>query len=81
MPEGSGTQREDRFHMEPLHGARPKWNQVGGPPVVPEESGGRSHRKYGWPGLGGAQSSGSTVATASAEHAGGGSSNTTEEGG
>ena len=27
--EASGTQREDWFHMEPLHGARPKWNQAG----------------------------------------------------
>ena len=25
------------FHMEPLHGARPKWNQAGRPPVVSEE--------------------------------------------
>ena len=24
--EASGTQREDWFHMEPLHGVRPKWN-------------------------------------------------------
>ena len=37
VPEASGTQREDWFHMEPLHGAQPKWNQVGRPPVVPEE--------------------------------------------
>ena len=37
VPEASGTQREDWFHMEPLHGARPKWNQAGQPPVVPEE--------------------------------------------
>ena len=37
VPEASGTQREDWFHMEPLHGARLKWNQAGQPPVVPEE--------------------------------------------
>ena len=38
VPEASGTQREDWLHMEPLHGARPKWNRAGRPPVVPEES-------------------------------------------
>ena len=37
VPEVSGTQREDWFHTEPLHGARPKWNRAGRPPVVPEE--------------------------------------------
>ena len=37
VPEASGTQREDWFHMEPLHEARPKWNHAGRPPVVPEE--------------------------------------------
>ena len=37
MPEASGTQREDWFLTEPLNGARPKWNQAGRPPVVPEE--------------------------------------------
>ena len=36
VPEASGTQREDWFHMEPLHGARPKLNQAGRPQVVPE---------------------------------------------
>ena len=24
--------------MEPLNGARPKWNRAGRPPVVPEET-------------------------------------------
>ena len=38
MPEASGTQREDWLHMEPLHGARPKWNWAGRPPEVHEES-------------------------------------------
>ena len=37
VPEASGTQREDWVHMEPLHGARPKWNRAGRPTVVPEE--------------------------------------------
>ena len=37
VPEASGTQREDWVHMEPLHGARSKWNRAGRPPVVPEE--------------------------------------------
>ena len=38
VPEASGTQREDWFLMtEPLNGVRPKWNQAGRPPVVPEE--------------------------------------------
>ena len=37
VPEALGTQREDWFHMEPLHGARPKWNQTGRPTVVFEE--------------------------------------------
>ena len=37
VPEASGTHREDWFHMEPLHGARPKWNRPGRSPVVPEE--------------------------------------------
>ena len=31
------TQREDWFYMEPLHGARPKWNRVGQPTSVTEE--------------------------------------------
>ena len=34
VPEASGTQ-QDWFHTEPLHGARPKWKRVGGPPVGP----------------------------------------------
>ena len=38
VPEVSSTQREDWFHTEPLHGARPKWNLAGRPPVVPEET-------------------------------------------
>ena len=37
VPEASGTQREDWVHMEPLHGARPKWNRAGRPTVVHEE--------------------------------------------
>ena len=37
MPEGSGTQREDWSHMEPLNGARLKWNRAGRPSGVPEE--------------------------------------------
>ena len=37
-PEASGTQREDWLLMEPLNGARPKWNRAGCPPVVPEKS-------------------------------------------
>ena len=37
VPEASGTQREDWSHMEPLNGARPKWNRVGQPSGVPEE--------------------------------------------
>ena len=37
VPEASSTQREDWFHTEPLHGARPKWNRAGRPPVIPEE--------------------------------------------
>ena len=37
VPEASGTQREDWSHMEPLNGARPKWNRVGRPSGVPEE--------------------------------------------
>ena len=37
VPEASDTQREDWFHMEPLHRARPKWNRVGRPPVMPEK--------------------------------------------
>ena len=35
--EALGTQQEDWFLMESLHGARPKWNRAGRPPVVPEE--------------------------------------------
>ena len=27
VPEVPIIQREDWFHMEPLHGARPKWNR------------------------------------------------------
>ena len=38
VPEALGTQREDWFHSEPLHGAWPKWNLAGRPPVVLEES-------------------------------------------
>ena len=38
--EASGTQREEWLLMtEPLHGARPKWNRAGRPPVVPEQTG------------------------------------------
>ena len=29
LPGAPVTQREDWFNVEPLHGARPKWNQVG----------------------------------------------------
>ena len=32
-----GAQREEWFHMEPLHEAWPKWNQAGRPTVVHEE--------------------------------------------
>ena len=39
VPEASGTQREEWFlTTEPLNGARTKWNRVGRPPVVPEET-------------------------------------------
>ena len=31
VPEALGTQREDWSHMEPLNGARPKWNRAGRP--------------------------------------------------
>ena len=85
VPEASGTQQEAWVHMEPLHGARPKWNRAGRPTVVHEEPRGleveATNRRYGWPGRGGARSSGPTVVTASAGHAGGGSNNATEEGG
>ena len=37
VPETSGTQREDCVHVDPLHGARPKWNRTGRPTVVHEE--------------------------------------------
>ena len=37
VTEASGTQRKDWSHMEPPHGARPKWNWAGRPTVVPEE--------------------------------------------
>ena len=37
VPEASGTQREDWSHMEPLNGARPKWNRVGRLSGMPEE--------------------------------------------
>ena len=34
VPETSDTQREEwLFRTEPLHGARPKWNEDGRPPV------------------------------------------------
>ena len=34
VPETSDTQREEwLFRMEPLHGAQPKWNEDGRPPV------------------------------------------------
>ena len=32
------TQREDWFNVEPLQGARPKWNRVGRPTPVNEET-------------------------------------------
>ena len=39
VPEESGTQQEEwLLTMEPLNGARPKWNRVGQPPVVPEQT-------------------------------------------
>ena len=31
------TQQEEWFRMEPLHGARPKWNRPGRPTLVIEE--------------------------------------------
>ena len=37
VPGAPVTQREDWFNMEPLHGARPKWNRVGRPTSVTEE--------------------------------------------
>ena len=37
VPEASGTQWEDWSYMEPLNGARPKWNRAGRPSGVPEE--------------------------------------------
>ena len=63
------TQQEEWFRMEPLHGARPKWNRLGRPTSVIEapRSGGRGHRghrRFGSEG-GRDESSGSTVATAS----------------
>ena len=40
MPEASDTQREEwLLTTEPFHGARPKWNWAGRPPVVPEQTG------------------------------------------
>ena len=84
VPEASGTEREDWFHTEPLHGARPKWNLAGRPQVVSEEPKVLEAEATGGvvgPGHRGAQSSGSTVATGSAEHAGYGSGNATKEGG
>ena len=40
VPEASDTQREEwLLTTEPLLGARPKWNKVGRPPVVPEQIG------------------------------------------
>ena len=37
VPEAPINQREDWLHMEPLHGARPKWNRVRRPTSVTEE--------------------------------------------
>ena len=47
VPEASDTQRDEWLpKMEPLQGARPKWNKGGGgrPPVVPDQTGGLGHR-------------------------------------
>ena len=53
VPEASGTQREGwLLSTEPLHGARPKWNRVGRPPVVPEQTGAldvEATGGYSWP--------------------------------
>ena len=83
VPEASGTQPEDWFHMEPLHGARPKWNRAGRPPVVPEEprgldaeaTGGMTDRDVE------ERRAPAPPLSLSAENAGGGSSNATEDGG
>ena len=32
-----GEGRVDWFQMESMHGAQPKWNRAGWPPMVPEE--------------------------------------------
>ena len=69
------TQREDWFNMEPLHGARPKSNQVGRPTLVNEEPRGLEAEATG--GIDGlyaeehGSSPGSTVVTASSGYAGG----------
>ena len=47
MPEASGTQWEDWSHMEPLNGARPKWNRAGRPSGVPEELRGMEAKAIG----------------------------------
>ena len=40
VPEASDTQRDEwLLKTKPLHGARPKWNKGGRPPVVPDRTG------------------------------------------
>ena len=83
VPGAPVTQREDWLNVEPLHGARPKWNRVGLPTLVNEETRGlEAEATGGIDGLdteehGGAPSSGSTVATAPSGCAGGGGNNYT----